>query len=275
MKPSIRLTKQVGAHQEDTSERSWPLIVTAQAIGMPAEVFVYQRGHQTLDPGQLDTFSCIAGPRQLEEIPAGPVGHGGPFYRSAKVEFICDSPAERTVLWKEIQRQVQILVRDYGDQQDLIAQEVVTIGTPDSVDFAPGWASYFRAIGKVFFLGQGGLYYQLASQLTTGAVRTLALDQTGPPPEDLAGMTPPPTLIKRPLYLRGQDGMLYQVTIVQDDQGVRSIGIDQVGKSIDDLPPIMLEQLLLTSGQDNLGYGISLVDQAGTKALNVAQYGIA
>ena len=271
MQPTIKLTKFVDRNLQDSYRRSWALKIVAVGNGIGSEVFVYQKGGERLDPDPTDSFSCVASPTLMDELGTDRA-KAEPYYRRDTLELICATAGETEEIWAEIQRQLTVLVRDYGCQQNLLVSETASIGPIGYVDVHSGMPEPFYADRPIYFIGPGQLYYQLQIVPGSNGSRTVSVSQTGLGRADIMSGPVMPIMIDRPFYMKGQDGLYYLVQIL-DVSGTKTVDIGQSGLTLDQLDPILLNLPMYMLAQDSLYYSIAVGNQAGTITLNVSQEG--
>ena len=103
-----------------TDDRYYGYAMKAEVIdpeGMPPDIFVFHAGAPTL-PGKevVDTFSHVASPVDMEELPAGEpdLGTRTPYYRRNSVTLWVRSSEWLDKLKGHIDGDIALLVRDYA-----------------------------------------------------------------------------------------------------------------------------------------------------------------
>ena len=110
-------------------------VEVVEAVGLPAEIFVFLRVPKPSDPNQSDDeFQNIASPADIQEYPATtPVpGANRPFFRlsEAWLEFRNESLAEDA--WRCMQEDFDALLSALDANAQLSVEEVVEYGTAPS-----------------------------------------------------------------------------------------------------------------------------------------------
>ncbi len=128
MPRSITLTRQA----TEGSEGSYNLIVVASdGEMMDNEIFKYYQeplNPLDLDAGNIDTFTAICTPSDLETLPIGSPSETSDFYfRSDTLDIIYDDASEADDAWDDIIDGVTDLVRDLNAVDNLGSPEVFTV----------------------------------------------------------------------------------------------------------------------------------------------------
>jgi hypothetical protein len=112
----ISLRRTLPAAPEDARQSYRMRIEARGAVGMPAEVFVFQRGTRRLVGGAMsdapDEFVSVADPVDLETYPVGSpdLRNEMPFYRVAELELEFRSLVDMEEVWTYIRQDVSGLV---------------------------------------------------------------------------------------------------------------------------------------------------------------------
>lgn len=134
----VTLTKHEPVVQQDAERRTalWYMEVTAEVApdssNSGSALFVYQI--QPLQ-GLGDRFCAVASAAQMRDTPEGRDKAGeSAFYRTSNAQFLCRSAAEMDDVWRAVQSDVRLLVRDWeklvGGAQ---VSSVVTITASDLI----------------------------------------------------------------------------------------------------------------------------------------------
>ena len=133
---AISLTAQFDRSPQDAAFYAYCLKITiTSASGMPAEVFVFQRGAAPAPAAgeqTLDRYVCIADPLDLEEVPQGTPDLNAeiPYYRLNQVTLAFRSVDELNECQAMLQGDLNTLVRSMNAMANFTPQEVITyVGT--------------------------------------------------------------------------------------------------------------------------------------------------
>ena len=130
---SIKLKRTVRASDPALYMGYSMIVETENAVDMPEEIFVFQRGiapaRSQQDPVPTDQFIKVAAPVDLEDYPPSPddVREDMPFYRAKDVELWFRTEEERDEVWEYIQDDVAGLVNFLNNHLDEDFTEEVTI----------------------------------------------------------------------------------------------------------------------------------------------------
>lgn len=131
---TIRLTKYVADPRMVSNQHAWPLVITAEGVNMPEEIFVYQ--HNNANGWDGDTFHNVASVHDLYEFPKmwnnNVMIHKSdelqiPFYRRNRVDFMVRSPSELEDIWAKVQADTTELVENYALDDNLKSAGTVEI----------------------------------------------------------------------------------------------------------------------------------------------------
>lgn len=106
-------------------------VMVTDAVDMPAEVFIYQRGAAPApSPGDVatDQFVCIADPVDLEEVPAlvPDLANEMPYYRTSEVTLSFRNLDELQDTETDIAADLALLVRSVNAMADFTLTTEVT-----------------------------------------------------------------------------------------------------------------------------------------------------
>lgn len=126
----ISLTRYISeAHQAGglPRQQAWPITIVAVGEDIDSEVFVYHV-QKDGDPLVGDIFEAVASPQQIYEVPKTPGAATSentqvPYYRRDTVEFLARSAQEANDIWRIINEDVEILVRDFNAGATLLGVE--------------------------------------------------------------------------------------------------------------------------------------------------------
>ena len=128
---SAAITVRYFVNERKDGRSGYPLrVVVANAVEMPAEIFVFQRqvpsSTQPANPDQ-DFFISVADPNGLEEYPIEPPTGATemPFYRRASVELVFRSQAELNDAKDLIDTAIRALVLALKLRDDMAEMEEV------------------------------------------------------------------------------------------------------------------------------------------------------
>ena len=131
---AISLTAQYDHTTNDRSLYGYSLRITVTAAqGMPAEIFVYQRGAAPAPAAGeqvQDNYICIADPVDLDEIPAvaPDMTQEIPYYRTSQVVLAFRDLEELQECEEFLKADIATLVRSMNAMTAFIPQETETYG---------------------------------------------------------------------------------------------------------------------------------------------------
>jgi hypothetical protein len=97
-----------------------------EAVGMPLEIFVFQRNPAPLQVGQADVFSNIASPSDLEEYPVNEPAPRGFFFRRSRIDLVFRNLELLRQSLIDIENDVRLLTESL-DQMDEFTESEITI----------------------------------------------------------------------------------------------------------------------------------------------------
>jgi len=101
-----------------------------EAVGLPLEIFVYQRKPIISNTAYEDAFVNIASPGDLEEYPVGaPACAAKPFFRLSVVDLVFRSISLAEDAWTAIQGDIDQLIETMKFMNNLSVEEEVSFGT--------------------------------------------------------------------------------------------------------------------------------------------------
>lgn len=141
MPANIKLTRFISEDESlpDAQRQAWPVSILAEGIDIDDHIFVYHVGKQD-DPLQGDKFEAVASVNQMFELPKNQgtsltIETGIPFYRSNILEYVARSAEEAERIWKEIVKEVDLLVRNWDSASRLRGTDFAVI-TADGTQFS-------------------------------------------------------------------------------------------------------------------------------------------
>jgi len=132
----ISLTRFISeAHQAGglPRQQAWPITIVAVGEDIDSEVFIYHV-QKDGDPLEGDIFEAVASPQQIYEVPKTPGAATSentqvPYYRRDTVEFLARSAQEADDIWRIVNEDVEILVRDFNAGATLLGIERIQEAT--------------------------------------------------------------------------------------------------------------------------------------------------
>jgi hypothetical protein len=133
MAANIKLTRFISEDQAlpDTRRQAWPVSILAEGIDIDDNIFVYHVGKAD-DPLHGDKFEAVASVNQMFELPKSQgvsvtLETGIPFYRHNVLEYVARSAEEAERIWKEVVKEVELLVRNWDSANRLRGADFAVI----------------------------------------------------------------------------------------------------------------------------------------------------
>lgn len=155
MDATVTLRKLIAPHQVFSGGKNtlllsgWPLKVEATAVGMPAEIFVYQRA-QEHNATPYDHFIKVATVSEMYDTPVGKEPYVVdtetqiPFFRLSFAELSFPNTIDLETSWQRIKDDTQKLVESWNAHNHLVQVTAVNI-TADTETVAqdiPTWTAF-------------------------------------------------------------------------------------------------------------------------------------
>ena len=125
--PSITLSISEPTQYHETDTDGWKISINVTAAtDIPEEIFVH-RGD-----GVSPTFSHVATPADLINLPTDPEGATAPlyYYRKSSVDIVANSPLTISEYWNDMYEEIVSLVRAWYALDQLSVTSEVTVTYP-------------------------------------------------------------------------------------------------------------------------------------------------